>query len=150
MYVNSRVSGRFERATWARMLGISEQDIEKFPREGTPDGVTGGAELLCAQDACRLDVRGHKVAIVYAAHAVEQECAWADLVIAQYPVRVPQFLCKGVRVLDRAQGWYAGAQAIYLADEGIQISSVRDNIGLRPWTPFHDSVQRQEAKSAGR
>ncbi len=120
--LSSLKADHFSADTWLRMNG--QAAAERWPQEGQDaDG------LLCGEGGCRLERNGHKVAFSLAAYTHPEDCAWADILIAQDPVRTKP--CRAAAVIDRFSVWRDGAHAVWL--DG-RIESVGDVRGHRPWT----------------
>jgi competence protein ComEC len=85
----------------------------------------------------------HVVALVTDARALADDCRIATIVISAVPVRGR---CPSAElVIDRFDLWRAGAHAIWLAENGPVVQSVRDYRGIRPWASAPE--QRKRAAS---
>lgn len=112
---------RFARENYVRAFGQDKKSGVRWPRSGELD------DLRCDQRACRLDRSGHKVSFLRGRLAEREECAWADLVIAEFSVKK----CKA-RVIDYWALRRGGAQAVYLG-QNIAVRTVSQERGERPW-----------------
>lgn len=113
--------------TWLRRNGaIESQKREVWPKDGARD------DLRCDALACRYEHNGWRVSILRSHRAMPEECAWAQVVIASFPV--DQDFCSIPRVIDRFSVWRHGAQALYLDLGRLTIRRVEDERGVRPWT----------------
>lgn len=123
--VSSRVKDRFTAEVWAQRYGLPPDYKPKiWPKEGVgPDGVT------CGEGGCRLEADGKKIAFSFDAAAQEEDCAWADIMAAQYPVRGR---CAAPVTIDFFDLRREGAYALWLR-EG-RIKSAGAARGGRPWT----------------
>lgn len=106
LHVNTLSAGRFERGVWERALNVPAHSTQKFPKEGAED-----FGLFCAEMGCRWQHGEARVSIVYKLRAVDEECRWADVVIALAPVRLPEKNC-AARHLDRYDGRRSGVHSI--------------------------------------
>ena len=120
-------TGRFDREVWLRRSG---QDAEPglWPKGGaTPDG-----HLACDAMGCIHRAGGHVVALVRRPEALIDDCAIADVVISNDPVR----RCPSARiVVDRFDLWRNGAHALWLNGDKVRVDSVNARRGDRPWVP---------------
>lgn len=123
IYVSSRRADRFSAEAWARMLGHGAARPRAFS-EGAFD---------CDEFGCRSQTRARKISFSYHAGAHADECAWADVVIADAPLRHRP--CAASVVVDRFDLWRAGAHAVWLDD--LRVQSVKGQRGERPWTISH-------------
>lgn len=86
----------------------------------------------CDELACIAKVKGKTVAFVRHPAALAEECARADIVVAQIPLRRP---CPNARVtVDRIDLWADGAHALYLEGQSIRVETVAQHRGSRPWS----------------
>jgi competence protein ComEC len=123
--LSSRVADRYAAGDWLRRNGQDPAKAEKFPAEGlAPDG-----KLMCGEGGCRYVKNGRKVAFSFAPQSIKEDCAWADLLIADSPV---EGSCRAGLVIDRFDVWREGAYAIWLSDK--RYRSVGQDRGERPWT----------------
>lgn len=123
--VSSRVKDRFTAEVWAQRYGLPpDYRPLAWPKEGAgPDGMT------CGEGGCRLGVEGKKIAFSFDASTQEEDCAWADIMAAQYPLRGR---CAAPVTIDFFDLWREGAHAIWLEDG--RIEHVGAERGKRPWT----------------
>ena len=86
----------------------------------------------CDELACVARHNETKIAIVRHPAALQEECATADIVIAQIPINRK---CPNARVhIDRLDLWRWGAHALYLDGQSIRIETVAEGRGNRPWS----------------
>ena len=86
----------------------------------------------CDELACVAKVKGKTVAFVRHPAALIEECARADIVVAQIPINRR---CPNARVtVDRIDLWADGAHALYLEGQSIRIETVAQHRGTRPWS----------------
>ena len=115
---------RFVREQWAQGFGLQKQKAQKWPKEGQ------NGNLYCAENGCRLERAGSRVAFLYDVQGFEEECLWTDVIIAPDPL--PK--CERARVIDRFTTWRGGAHAITLREgDAPEIVAVEDRRGRRPW-----------------
>lgn len=109
--------------TWLRRNGeIPEQKRMVWLKEGREGW------LSCDAAACRFVKNGQQLSLLRLPGALREECAWAHLVIADFPIEE----CRA-RTVDRFDVWRHGAHALYL-DKEIHIRTVEEGRGQRPWT----------------
>jgi len=120
VYVSSRRSDKFVAEAWVRLLGHGMEKPEVF-REGP---------FLCDEFGCRYETGGRKVSFVFHAGGQADDCEWADIIVADDPVRLKD--CKSSIVIDRFDLWREGAHAVWSDD--LRVQSVADVRGQRPWT----------------
>jgi len=86
----------------------------------------------CDELACIAMVKGKTVAFVRHPAALAEECARADIVVAQIPLNRR---CPKARVtVDRLDLWADGAHALYLDGQSIRVETVAQHRGWRPWS----------------
>lgn len=119
-HLSSRQSDRYTATDWLRRNGQTAEGLERWPTEGAAlDG-----ELLCAEGGCHFTRNNRKIAFDFLTTAQNEDCAWADILIAADPVQGP--LCRAPVVIDRFTVWREGAMAVWL--DG-QIESVNGERG---------------------
>ncbi len=123
--LSSRTADRYASGDWLRRNGQDSAKAEKFPWEGP--ALNGN--LMCGEGGCRYVTDGRKVAFSFAPASIREDCAWADLLIADSPV---QGQCRAGLVIDRFDVWRNGAYAIWLG--GKHYRTVAQDRGARPWT----------------
>ncbi|MCM2344998.1 MAG: ComEC family competence protein, partial [Alphaproteobacteria bacterium] len=79
---------------------------------------------------CRLTMEERRISFSFHPSAHAADCQWADVLLADDPVRVKS--CDASVVIDRFAVWKNGVHALWLA-EG-HIKSVGAHRGVRPWT----------------
>lgn len=86
----------------------------------------------CDELACVAKVKGKTVAFIRHPAALAEECARADIVVAQIPLHRR---CPNARVtVDRIDLWADGAHALYMEGQSIRIETVAQHRGTRPWS----------------
>jgi competence protein ComEC len=122
--LSSAAVDRFVGQEWLRRAG------ENHRAPWQPDGSTE-SRLACDGEDCRYRRDGREVAILRNAAGLAAACASADLVVSLVPVagdcRVP--------VIDPAVLARDGGHALWLRRDGVQVESVRQHQGDRPWVP---------------
>lgn len=115
---------RFAREQWGRALGMPDQKLQTWPKEGCVD------DFCCGEAACRLERSGHRIAFLRGLGGFEEACGWAAVIVSPDPA--PK--CEGARVIDRFTTWRSGAHAVTLAEgRAPEIVAVEDERGKRPW-----------------
>lgn len=123
VYTSSRRVDKFSAEAWVRLMGHGAAKPAVFA-EGPFD---------CDEFGCRYQAGARKVSFAFHAGAHGEECVWADVVIADDPLRVSP--CAASVVVDRFDLWRAGAHAVWLDD--LRVESVKGQRGERPWTISH-------------
>lgn len=127
-------SAKFERDVWLRRAGLS-----------APDGRWRGdnkaqAYVRCDALGCLSQIQGKSIAFAHTPQAVEEDCGLVDIMIITSP-SLPAVGCRGQNqwrnqgrgILITLQDIKSqGTHAIWL-DDPIQIETVADRRGLRPW-----------------
>lgn len=119
VYVSNRRSDKFVAESWMRLLGHGMEKPQVFA-----DG-----PFLCDEMACRYESYGRKVSFAFHAGGHEDDCRWADVMIADDPIRIKG--CQADIVIDRFDLWREGAHAVWL--DRPRSVSVHDVRGKRPW-----------------
>ena len=96
------------------------------------DDYAAGGRLACDSLGCIYRAFGRTVALVRQPIALLEDCGETDVVVSLEPVRVP---CNPTTaVIDRFDLWRNGVHAIWIGEDGgIEIQSVREMRGERPW-----------------
>lgn len=115
---------KFVRTQWSEALALKPEQVQgwKEGQEGT---------LRCDEYACRAEVKGQKLSVVYTPEIIEQECGWADVLISDRPL----LYCKDAQVIDRFDVYRKGAAAVFISDDGAKIQHVINPDIQRPWWP---------------
>lgn len=121
LYFSSTRKEKFVAANWLRMAGREGVRPKSFKVEGSP--------LLCDANGCRMERKGQKIALSFNNQAWREDCAWADVVIAQVPVRD-----KSCHAYDFFDFYRSGAYGFYIRADGIAKRSAEAERGKRPWT----------------
>jgi competence protein ComEC len=118
-------AGRLTRETWLRRAG--QDEALPWPSHGASED----GRLNCDAAGCLYKAAGQVVAIVREASALAEDCRVASVVVATIPVRRS---CPSAQVvIDRFALWREGGHAIWLAESGVSVESVRQARGERPW-----------------
>ncbi len=125
LLVSTARAEAFTTEGWLRRLG--DDAAEPWPAAGsTADGM-----LACDPLGCIYRAAGHVVALVKQPGALQEDCGVADVVVSAVPIR---HRCPSARVVvDRFDLWREGAHAIWLSPGAVQVLSVGDTRGERPW-----------------
>lgn len=112
--------------TWLRYNGEEpDQKRRTWPKEGQV-----GA-LSCDGMACRYQRGGQKISILHSPRIIHEECLWADLVIAGFPIEDTP--CAAI-IIDRFSAWRHGAHSVYVEKNALVIKTMDVARGRRPWT----------------
>ena len=89
----------------------------------------------CDTLGCVVRTRGQIIAFVKDVAALPDDCGVATIVISRVPVRKKR--CVGPDlIIDRFDLWRAGAHALWLNPEGIQVKTVAGTNSRRPWSRY--------------
>ena len=114
-------ASRIEREQVAARLGL--RALAPLP-EGD-DGT-----LACTEAACTLRGPGGRTILLLRPGPAATPCDTADLVVSPEPLRGR---CRPAAVIDRFTVWREGAQAAWIAADGVRVVSDRALRGDRPW-----------------
>ena len=119
-------SGRLDRFAaneWLRRFGQDER------LSWSADVAGADPRLSCNQGNCRFRAAGRSIAILQHADGLSAACTDSDLVIVLERIAAP---CR-VPVIDPERLARLGGHAIRVGEGGIEIETVRDIQGERPW-----------------
>ena len=117
---------RFSAGIWLRRAGQASASV--WPTTG----VAAGGWLRCDPLGCIYRAQGQVVALVRDGRALAEDCRVATVMVSLEPV--PRRRCPGPEVLvDRFDLWRNGAHALRLGPGAVDVESVRDHRGARPW-----------------
>lgn len=117
---------RFAAEIWSRRAG-------RDPAERVAAGPTASAAGLPACDPMGFiaEIKGRKIALAWTAGAVAEDCGLVDIMISRVPIRRA---CRHpVLSLDRFDFWKGGAHALWIDGNSIEVESVAETRGERPW-----------------
>jgi competence protein ComEC len=118
---------RWSAEQWLRRAGIRESGRWPAPGEATANG-----ELACDLLGCIFHKNGRMVALVNDGRALADDCQTADVVVSLVPLRAP--CLSAVTVIDRFDLWRRGGHALWIDQDGVQVVTVRQRQGRRPWS----------------
>ncbi len=121
--LSSGRADRFAASEWLRRFG-QDQHLS-----WSADVAGADPRLSCRQGDCRFTLAGRSVAILQRADGLAAACANSDLVIVLERTAAP---CR-VPVIDPERLSRLGGHAIRLSEVGVEIETVRDIQGERPW-----------------
>lgn len=125
LHLSSGRTEKFVAENWLRRNGQSADGGRVWPAEGE---VFPG--MICAEGGCRwITPDDRRIAFSFLPGTHPEDCGWADILIAQDPVRTDP--CDSALVIDRFSVWRDGAHAIWT---GGSFDSVGLTRGERPWT----------------
>jgi len=111
--------------TWLRRAGQGES--ERWPSQG----MGAGGLLACDSLGCFYRSGSHNVALAWTTEALLDDCNTADLVISLEPVR--KSCPSAERLIDRFDLWRQGGHAVWLRPGRIEVETVAERRGNRPW-----------------
>jgi len=125
LLLSSSRAARFDAEVWLKRAG-QDEPVDWDAAVGQAD-----SGLTCDALGCLFRRNGHLVALVKDPMALAEDCRAADLVVSLEPVRVR---CPSAqRVIDRFDLWRNGGHAVWLSPARIEVQSVRQVRGERPW-----------------
>lgn len=124
--LSTRRRERFDTTIWLARNG--QDRAAPWPELG----VSSGGRLRCDDWACLYRKNGQTAAIIFDPAALEEDCQNADFVIAFTPIR--RKCTRPARVVDLFDLRRRGTTAIRLTDDGMEIQTIADSRGARPWT----------------
>jgi len=115
--------------------------------ETRPEAAVGADLYACDELACLAEIKGLTVAFIRHPAAIAEECARADVVVSQIPVRGP---CANARVIvDSGDLSREGAHALFLSGDSIRKLTAARLRGDRPWVrPAPSPAERETAGRA--
>jgi competence protein ComEC len=122
---SSMRKNKFVREQWSEALALRPLQVVSW-KDGQKNGV-----LQCDEYACRAEVKGQKVSVVYTPEIAAQECAWAYVLISDRPLP----FCKGAQVIDRFDVYRKGAAAVFISGGNAELQHVVNPKIQRPWLP---------------
>ncbi len=126
MLVYSARRDRFSAMVWGEETGLGGREIK--PQAMATAG-------LCDKFGCVADINDVLISFISSPAALAEDCRRADLVIAFFAVSNIDRRSCGTALIDRRSVWDRGAHAIWSRRDGeIQIQTVLDKSGRRPWT----------------
>jgi len=124
LYVSSGRREKFVAENWMRLSGREGERPKGFRDKGSP--------MLCDAGGCRGEIGGRNVSFVRNRAAFYEDCAWADVIVAEIPLK--RWRCeKENLVLDLYDFLDGGAHAVYVGRD-VRVRSVGEESGVRPWT----------------
>lgn len=127
LWLSTGQKERYTAENWLRRNGQEGNDKNIWPREGEKEGFP----FACGTYGCRGEVNGQKIAVAFTQKASQEDCNWADLIIADNPIGKE---CRAKHVIDYFDVWRKGPHAIWLLPEKIKIQTVEKVRGKRLWT----------------
>ena len=143
LLVNSRRAERFARENWMRREGREGELPPRWDGAGKESGNGNGNALIhspvhCDPKGCRVTLKDTHIAFPRKKAALPDDCAWADIVVAQFPVY--QSECTAPYIIDYFDTKYRGAHALWLdAGQKIRLRNDLMHRGARPWVVFPPS-----------
>lgn len=128
--------GRLTLSERSRQTFVREQWLRRAAQAQALDWPPDGDWLRCDAAGCIYRRNGWTVALARSPAALQVDCTRVDLLVAAFPVPrgCPGHGASAVIVIDRFSLWREGGHSVALREEGIEIRTVRDTRGQRPWT----------------
>lgn len=145
LHVSTLRKQKFAIENWERLYGFLPASSIKWPREGAAEGVP----LICDPSACRLEMEGQKISVVFNLEALPEEMLWADVALSTSPVGKPlrvEFLAAGSHriLIDKFDVLDGGAHGLWLSAEGVRVESSEQHRGQRPWSSLNDKTLKAQ------
>ena len=113
--------GKFAADKWLQSNG----EITKLKDAAAKQGWS------CVEGMCFTDLAQKSVAYVHEQKTKDWPCPPVDILIADFPLR---HACKDIPIrIDRFDVWKHGAHALYITNDKVQIETVKNAQGQRPW-----------------
>lgn len=123
LYYSTRQAERFSIQNWQRMNGQEGQRPKRFEDAGSP--------ASCDEAGCRAVMHGRNVAVVKSRAAYFEDRDWADVMIADIPLPRDTGNKTVIGLFELQRG---GAVSLYLHGERVDVRSVAQDVGRRPWS----------------
>lgn len=138
VYVSSLRKDKFSLETWLKRWNILEEHVQPFPKQGQVVFTKGGF-IACDSALCRIEIQNKKIAFGHKYYELQQDCAWADMLVTE--LRLPHDFCgaKDIRIFDHYYFKAHGAASFRL-DKGIDMRSVRRDGEHRVWMDKESSL----------
>jgi len=117
--VSSKRREKFTTEIWEGALGLEKGSAVDWRAASVP----------CDEQGCRIEKRGVKLAFSARPDALADDCAWADVVIAEYKMEAP---CKAHITIDRSALYRLGSHAIWTSSPP-RFEAAGSFRGQRPW-----------------
>ncbi len=130
LWLSSKRVGRFPAEVWLRRRAQGEAQTWS-------QSAGEGRWLACDSLGCRYRHDGLEIALALKPEALREDCSAVALLIAFSPA--PRACLPDGIVLDRFDFWRWGTHAVYLSSDGIDVTSVGQARGQRPWNPPRQS-----------
>ncbi len=116
---------RFAAEIWLRRSGFDPSNDGKTAMQSIPD------PPRCDPLGCIAQIKGRKVALAWTAAALAEDCALVDVMVSRVPIR--RACGHPELVIDRFDLWREGAHAIRIGAKRIDVETVAQTRGQRPW-----------------
>ncbi|MDF3073400.1 MAG: putative rane metal-binding protein [Alphaproteobacteria bacterium] len=127
---------KFRRETWTRRAG--EEAASAWPQPGT---ASADGTLRCDAIGCVLKRAGQQVNIALSPQALAEDCRQPGLLISLEPAR--RACRRRANLIDFFDLRDAGTHAVWLKGREVQVDTVRDYQGERPWSRFWPQRSRE-------
>ncbi len=117
---------------------ISKRWVERVGFDGTPmvwpkNGLKQDG-LVCDSQACLFETKGTRISLVSHPSAIQEDCHIVQVLISSEPIRSK---CTGPQVvIDRFDLWREGGHALWINKGGIEVQTVAEYQGRRPWSSY--------------
>lgn len=119
---------RFARDIWLSANG--QEEAPSWSRDGV---ATGDGRLRCDGQGCVYRAGDRVIALPTDPLAAAEDCATADLVVADFPL---WSVCQGPPTLDRIDLYRTGPTAVFVDADGVRLETVQHQSYGRPWSAY--------------
>ncbi len=135
LYASNKRNDRFILESWERYYGVPPAQSQSMKYKGTIEReIHPLPQHQCGEQGCRFQLKGQKVSFMRTAYIQKTECAWADIIISTEPLKKGN--CNApVQIIDKFDTWKNGAHAVYIKENEIITSTVKQMHNARPWSP---------------
>jgi competence protein ComEC len=120
---------KFTAKIWNGYFGQSESVLWDAPELWDAEN----PQFRCDAMGCVLRRKGREVSFVHRPEILAEECASSDLVIASFG-QIQKLCPEPAKVIDADFVAKHGASTIYITEHGVNIETVGQLRGRRPWT----------------
>lgn len=139
MYFATDTRANHTKDVWRRLTG----GIQYYPEhlEYSTSSIT------CDVQGCRLLKHDKRISVSFSESGLMEDCNKSDIMVALVPIRVP---CRSVeRRIDWFDLWRYGTHTIYVEPNHLEIRTVNQVRGDRPWV-IHPPPSKWQNKAQGR
>lgn len=125
-HVSSKVKAKYAVDVWKRHSG-NQNTVRLWDMSGQHTGHFSRCDVA----ACQFNIHGKTISVSLDESSLLEDCTKNDIIVALVPIRVP--CTKPIAKVDWFDLWRYGTHAIYIRPEKIEIRTVNQARGNRPW-----------------